>query len=46
MLTRSPRFPQSVPFLSTAPDTFAGGVVGAFIRAQFPTPGPYETGAG
>lgn len=44
ILTRSPRFPQSAPFLSTSPDTFANGLVGRFIRAAFPEPGPYEGG--
>lgn len=44
ILTRGPRFPRSTPFLSTMPDTFTHGAVGAFVRARFPTPGPYETG--
>ncbi|WP_037870681.1 hypothetical protein [Streptomyces sp. SPB074] len=44
ILTRGPAFPRSVPFLSTLPDSFAHGQVGAHIRARFPEPGPYETG--
>ncbi|WP_225846894.1 hypothetical protein [Streptomyces sp. HPF1205] len=44
VLTRSPRFPHNAPFLSTAPDTFAAGSVGQFIRRQFAAPGPYEAG--
>lgn len=44
VLTRSPRFPRDATFLSTMPDTFAHGQVGAHIRASFPVPGPYETG--
>ncbi|MEC3995152.1 hypothetical protein VSR01_17080 [Actinacidiphila sp. DG2A-62] len=46
ILTRSPQFPQSAPFLSTSPDTFAHGLVGRFIRAAFPVPGPYEKDRG
>ncbi|WP_329368707.1 hypothetical protein OG896_24495 [Streptomyces sp. NBC_00669] len=44
ILTRGPRFPRSATFLSTMPDTFNHGAVGTYIRARFPTPGPYETG--
>jgi hypothetical protein len=44
ILTRAPRFPREAPFLSTMPDTFAHGAVGAFIRAQFAEPSPYEAG--
>lgn len=43
ILTRGHQFPRNAPFLSTMPDTFTHGQVGAFIRARFPTPGPYET---
>jgi hypothetical protein len=46
VLTRSPRFPRDAVYLSTMPDTFANGQVGAHIRATFPHPGPYETGTG
>jgi hypothetical protein len=44
ILTRSPRFPHDSPFLSTMPDTFASGAVGAFIRGKLARPGPYEAG--
>ncbi|MFG2404280.1 hypothetical protein ACGFR8_08050 [Streptomyces brevispora] len=46
ILTRGPQFPRNVPFLSTMPDTFNHGQVGAFIRARFPKASPYETRTG
>ncbi|GAA2946000.1 MULTISPECIES: hypothetical protein [Streptomyces] len=46
ILTRGNHFSRAAPFLSTMPDTFNYGQVGAFIRARFPTPSPYEKRAG
>ncbi|WP_326597121.1 hypothetical protein [Streptomyces sp. NBC_01803] len=42
VLHRAPRFPIDSPFLSTMPDSFANGHVGAFIRKSFPEPCRYE----
>ncbi|QKW06932.1 hypothetical protein HUT18_11540 [Streptomyces sp. NA04227] len=44
MLNRSPRFDQESAFLSTMPDTFAHGYVGAHIRRSFPRACRYEAG--
>jgi hypothetical protein len=44
ILNRSPRFDRSSPFLSTMPDSFANGHVGAHIRLTFPQPCVYEAG--
>lgn len=44
---RAPRgFGPDSPFLSTMPDAFDNGRVGAFIRAAFPRPCRYERGRG
>jgi hypothetical protein len=44
VLTRGARFPAGSAFLSTLPDTFAYGAVGAHIRQVFNVPSPYERG--
>ncbi|MFE4329618.1 hypothetical protein ACFRQM_09200 [Streptomyces sp. NPDC056831] len=42
ILTRGPGFPREATFLSTMPETFTHGQVGAFIRSRFPEPCQYE----
>ncbi|MFI7467419.1 hypothetical protein [Nonomuraea sp. NPDC049646] len=42
VLVRGPKFPRDSHWLSTMPDTFASGHVGAFIRERFPHPSRYE----
>lgn len=42
IMHRAPRFPAESPWLSTMPDSFANGHVGAFIRQTFPEPCRYE----
>ncbi|KAA9379608.1 hypothetical protein F5972_08100 [Microbispora cellulosiformans] len=46
VLTRGPRFDRDAAFLSTMPDTFVHGQVGAFIRARFPDRCRYERSRG
>jgi hypothetical protein len=45
VMWRGPRFPGG-PFLSTLPDAFDNGMVGAHIRRTFAEPSPYERGGG
>lgn len=45
VMWRGPKFPAG-PFLSTMPDAFDNGMVGAHIRSAFTAPGPYEKGGG
>lgn len=42
VLSRAAVFDRDGMFLSTMPDSFTFGGVGAFIRRRFPLPGPYE----
>ncbi|MFI9026302.1 hypothetical protein [Streptomyces sp. NPDC053560] len=44
ILKRSPQFDRASPFLSTMPDSFANGHVGAHIRRAFPDACRYEAG--
>ncbi|MFE3378701.1 hypothetical protein [Streptomyces anulatus] len=44
VLTRGSGYPKGESWLSTMPETFERGQVGAYIRRTFPRPGPYETG--
>lgn len=44
VLHRGPRFPRDSTFLSTMPDSFTNGMVGAHIRRAFPRPCRYERG--
>ncbi|MFC4060250.1 hypothetical protein ACFOWE_18250 [Planomonospora corallina] len=46
VMHRGPRFPRDSPFLSTMPDSFAHGQVGAYIRRRFPRPCRYEVRTG
>ncbi|WP_328643530.1 hypothetical protein [Streptomyces canus] len=45
VMWRGPQFPAG-PFLSTLPDAFDNGMVGAHIRRTFAEPSPYERGGG
>lgn len=42
VITRTGGFSRNSTFLSTMPDSFARGLVGAFIRGRFPRRSPYE----
>jgi hypothetical protein len=42
ILHRAPRYDTSSGFLSTMPDSFTHGAVGAFLRQAFFRPSPYE----
>lgn len=44
VLHRAPRYDTSSGFLSTMPDSFTHGAVGAFLRQAFWRPSPYERG--
>lgn len=44
VLHRAPRYDTSSGFLSTMPDSFTHGAVGAFLRRTFGKPSPYERG--
>ncbi|MGV2914544.1 hypothetical protein [Streptomyces alfalfae] len=44
ILHRAPRYDTASGFLSTMPDSFANGAVGAFLRQAFWQPSPYERG--
>lgn len=46
VLHRAPRYDTSSGFLSTMPDSFRTGAVGAFLRQMFWKPSPYERKAG
>ncbi|MGA5497701.1 hypothetical protein ACPCSP_25390 [Streptomyces cinereoruber] len=45
IMHRDGRFPKASPYLSTMPDSFTHGQVGAHIRQAFPEPCAYETGS-
>lgn len=45
VLHRAPRYDTSSGFLSTMPDTFAHGSVGAYLRQMFWRRSPYERGS-
>ncbi|MEW2066639.1 hypothetical protein [Streptomyces sp. NPDC007346] len=42
VLTRGSAYPRGLSWLSTMPDSFEHGQVGAYIRSQFPAASPYE----